>query len=174
MSSIPKWISRQFDFSFPAENFPYVLERLYGTAARIGELAAGLPESVLRAPGPGNAWSILEHVGHLADLDELHDGRIDDYLSGKEVLRAADMENRKTYAAGHNNRKLADLLGEFRSARSHFIVRLKTVDPRLTALHPRLNKPMRVVDMALFVAEHDDHHLALMRRLAESAPVAGQ
>jgi len=29
-----------------------------------------------------------------------------------------------------------------------------------TAHHPRLEKPMRVIDLAFFAAEHDDHHLA--------------
>ena len=29
-----------------------------------------------------------------------------------------------------------------------------------TALHPRLKQPMRTMDLFLFVAEHDDHHLA--------------
>jgi len=28
------------------------------------------------------------------------------------------------------------------------------------ALHPRLKTPMRTMDLFLFVAEHDDHHLA--------------
>ena len=32
--------------------------------------------------------------------------------------------------------------------------------------HPRLDRPMRAVDMAYFVAEHDDHHLAKMTELA--------
>ena len=42
----------------------------------------------------------------------------------------------------------------------------------VTALHPRLNQPMRVVDMAFFTAEHDDHHLARMTEL--SRPQAGR
>jgi len=29
-----------------------------------------------------------------------------------------------------------------------------------SALHPRLGTPLRLIDHALFVAEHDDHHLA--------------
>jgi hypothetical protein len=29
-----------------------------------------------------------------------------------------------------------------------------------SALHPRLKTPMRTMDLFLFVAEHDDHHLA--------------
>jgi hypothetical protein len=29
-----------------------------------------------------------------------------------------------------------------------------------SSLHPRLMKPMKIIDLAFFVAEHDDHHLA--------------
>jgi len=29
-----------------------------------------------------------------------------------------------------------------------------------SAFHPRLKKPMRIIDLAFFVAEHDDYHLA--------------
>ena len=38
-------------------------------------------------------------------------------------------------------------------------------DAARTALHPRLQKQMRLVDMCYFSAEHDDHHLAMMRAL---------
>jgi hypothetical protein len=37
-----------------------------------------------------------------------------------------------------------------------------------SAVHPRLQQPMRLVDMLYFVAEHDDHHLARMTALARS------
>jgi hypothetical protein len=53
------------------------------------------------------------------------------------------------------------------------VKRLERYDEGLivrTSLHPRLEQPMRVIDHALFVAEHDDHHLAtitsLLRTLA--------
>jgi hypothetical protein len=36
-----------------------------------------------------------------------------------------------------------------------------------TALHPRLRQQMRVIDMAYFVAEHDDHHLATINELSK-------
>jgi len=39
-----------------------------------------------------------------------------------------------------------------------------------TALHPRLQQPMRVLDMAFFTAEHDDHHLARMTELSRRRP----
>ena len=85
-------------------------------------------------------------------------------------LRSADLENTATHRANHNDADIAELRREFRSAREAFVARLESV-PELaarTALHPRLEQPMRLIDLLYFTAEHDDHHLAqvsyLMRR----------
>jgi hypothetical protein len=37
---------------------------------------------------------------------------------------------------------------------------LTLADAERTAHHPRLDRPMRLVDMCYFAAQHDDHHLA--------------
>ena len=105
------------------------------------------------------------------DLDELHLGRIDDFLAGAATLRPADPQNRKTHDADHNRRDVKHLAQDFRRERRLFVERLEAIDPALlsrTALHPRLGQAMRVVDMAWFVAEHDDHHLARMTALVRS------
>lgn len=163
-----RWTDRKFDFTLPETLFPVVVERLRGTPARIEDKVRGLaPEILTRRDG--DAWSIQEHIGHLLDLDELHTGRLDDFLAGAEVLRPADRTNRKTWEAAHNDRPLEELLRGFRRERLAFVARLDAWDPELiaiTALHPRLRQPMRVLDMALFTAEHDDHHLARMTELA--------
>lgn len=165
-----RWTDRHFHFELPEELFPVVVERLRGTPARIEDKVRGLPPAVLTRRD-GAAWSLQEHIGHLLDLDELHTGRLDDYLAGAEVLRAADMANRKTWEADHNARPIADLLRDFRRERERFVARLDAWDSNLislTALHPRLNQPMRVIDMAFFTAEHDDHHLTKMTELARA------
>ncbi len=36
-----------------------------------------------------------------------------------------------------------------------------------SALHPRLKTPMRTIDLFLFVADHDDHHLARITELVK-------
>jgi hypothetical protein len=165
--SLP-WTDRHFTFNLPEELFPMVIERLRGTPARIEDKVRSLPTSLLTWRS-GEAWSIQEHIGHLLDLDELHAGRLDDFLAGAAELRAADMSNRKTHEAGHNGRPVDDLLRDFRRERESFVARLDAWDPALislTALHPRLRKPMRVIDMAFFTAEHDDHHLTRMTELA--------
>jgi hypothetical protein len=163
-----KWVERKFEFNLPVGVFPCVVERLRGTPARLEELVRALPARVL-ALRVGEAWSIQEQVGHLLDLDELHEGRLEDYEQRLEVLRPADMSNRKTYEADHNAAQVEDLLARFRAARLGFVRRLEELDEDAvarTALHPRLQKQMRVIDMALFVAEHDDHHLASINELS--------
>ncbi len=163
-----RWVDRKFDFTLPETLFPLVVERLRGTPARIEDKVRSLPPVILTRRD-GDAWSIQEHIGHLLDLDELHAGRLDDLLAGSEDVRPADMTNRKTWEARHNERPIEDLLRDFRRERLAFVAHLDAWDPELislTALHPRLQQPMRVLDMALFTAEHDDHHLTRMTELA--------
>jgi len=163
-----RWADRKFEFTTPVEQFPDVLERLRGTPARVEEKIRGLSPAVLTRRD-GEAWSIQEHLGHLVDLDELHLGRVDDFLAGASALRPADPQNRKTHEADHNRRDVKHLAQDFRRERRRFVERLEGIEPAQlarTALHPRLGQPMRVVDMAWFVAEHDDHHLARMSALA--------
>jgi len=61
------------------------------------------------------------------------------------------------------------LLKTFRTVREQTVSRLDALaeaDVFCTALHPRLQQPMRLMDSFLFVAEHDDHHLARMTEMA--------
>jgi uncharacterized damage-inducible protein DinB len=164
------WIERQFDFTYPVGAFPFILERVRGTPARLEEMVRSFPPETLTVR-VGDAWSIQEHVGHLYDLDELHEGRLEDYDANLEVLRAADMTNKKTYDADHNKADIDELLARFRAARTRFVQRLDQMDEETvtrSALHPRLQKQMRIMDLALFVAEHDDHHLASIRHVART------
>src|SRR6185295_687549 len=122
-----RWTDRKFDLSLPESLFPVVVERLRGTPARIEDKVRSLPLEILTRRDD-DSWSIQEHIGHLLDLDELHTGRLDDFLAGAEVLRPADMTNRKTHEAGHNERPVADLLWDFRRERERFVARLDAWD----------------------------------------------
>ena len=119
----PNWFERVFDFSFPAQYFPYVVERVRGTPARMEELVASFDPAILTTR-IGEEWSIQEHAGHLITLDELHTGRLDDFDEGMQTLRAADVTNRKTYEANYNDRPIGDILREFRAARHEFVQRI--------------------------------------------------
>jgi hypothetical protein len=165
-----KWIERGFNFDFPMGMFPVIFERLKGTPARIEEIIKNISEKNLEVQ-LNNGWSIKEHIGHLTDLEELHTGRVEDFNSGLKTLRPADMTNKKTYDANHNNISSEKLILNFRNTRKHFCNTLKNKNEEelgVSAIHPRLNKLIRLVDMAYFVAEHDDQHLAGMREIIDS------
>ncbi|HEX8071215.1 MAG TPA: DinB family protein [Pyrinomonadaceae bacterium] len=161
------WFAREFAFALPLELYPNVVERLRGTPARLEERLRGLPREVLTRRD-GERWAMQEHAGHLLDLEELEHARLGDYAAGRAVLTPADLQNRKTHEARHNERPLAELLAEFRAERLALVRRFEELGAEragLSALHPRLQQPMRVIDLAFFTAEHDDHHLAHITEL---------
>jgi hypothetical protein len=161
------WLKRTFTFDFPVEVFPGIVERLRGTPARIAELVRGVPHGMLINRAAGR-WSVNEHVGHLIDLDDLDHVRLNEYIAGADALSAADMTNQKTHEAGYNDVAINTLIDYFRERRLDLVNRLESLSDDIivrTALHPRLQRPLRLVDWTFFVAEHDDHHLARIREL---------
>src|SRR5215510_15239515 len=116
MAARIKWTDRTFDFNFPTGLYPEMIERLRGVPARLEEHCRDVPTEALIFQQDGR-WSIQENAGHLLDLESLVQQRIDEYLSGAQVLHAADMSNRKTYDAAHNNVPIVTILTSFRSTR---------------------------------------------------------
>lgn len=165
-----KWTDRRFNFDFPPGIYPEMIERIRGTPARLEDLLAGLSSETLTAQVDGR-WSMQENAGHLLDLESLVSQRIDEYLAGNAALHAADMSNRKTYDASHNDVPVDTILKAFRTARHEIVNRLESFDDEIftrSALHPRLNVPMRLVDMLFFQAEHDDYHLARISEIKKA------
>jgi hypothetical protein len=164
-----KWTERSFDFSFPTGLYPEMIERLRGVPARLDEHCRDVPAATLTFR-KDDRWSIQENAGHLLDLESLVQQRIDGYISGSQVLHAADMSNRKTYEASHNDVSIATILRTFRSERTKTVELLSQLDAEMfgrVALHPRLNLNMRLVDMLFFQAEHDDYHLTRIAELRQ-------
>lgn len=167
-----RWTDRRFNFDFPAGIYPEMIERVRGTPARLEDLVAGLTPETLTAQIDGR-WSMQENAGHLLDLESMVSQRVDEYLAGSATLHAADMSNRKTYDASHNDVPVDTILKAFRTARQEIVNRLESFDAEIferSALHPRLNVPMRLVDMLFFQAEHDDYHLARISELKKNLP----
>ena len=164
-----QWFQRSFDFTLPIDRFPSLLERLRGTPARLEERTHSLPlESLTRAHE--GRWSIQENIGHLVDLEPLWTRRAQQIFANEAELAATDLANRRTHEAGHNARAVDDILADFRRLRAQFVGLLRGANASVlarTALHPRLRTPMRLIDLAVFVADHDDHHLATITELAE-------
>jgi uncharacterized damage-inducible protein DinB len=162
-----KWIERTFNFGYHKGYLPFLIERLRCTAPRLQELLHGCADDEAAIPHNG-AWSIKQHIGHLCDLDRLHRGRVDDFMNGAPMLRAADMTNAATENSDHNSMPGIELLARFRAERAHFIEKVLQLDDLQLdrkAWHPRLQQKMNVPDMLFFIGEHDTHHLARVASL---------
>lgn len=139
-----------------------MIERMRGTPPRLEDLVKGIDAKLL-IKRDGDRWSIQENAGHLLNLESLVAGRLEEYIAGAPTLHAADMTNRKTHDANHNQVSIESILANFRQYRTALVARLDGFPPQMfgrVAHHPRLDKPMRLVDMLFFQAEHDDYHLA--------------
>jgi uncharacterized damage-inducible protein DinB len=166
------WFEREFPSGLPADLLPVVVERLRGTPARVADRLAGAPPSVL-VRRRGDSWSLQENVGHLLDLEPLWQQRVGDLALRRAELAAADLTNRRAHEADHNTAWLERLLAEFRRARGELVRQLEGFpesEAAFVARHQRLKVPMNVVDLAFFVAEHDDYHLARVSELLSAVP----
>ena len=167
MTDVLPWLEYRWSFEFPVGMFRAIVERLRGTPARLEEAVRGAaPDRLTRRREKG--WSAQEHAGHLASVEGLWHVRLGEYARGAASLTAADMENRATEESGWNDRPLAAILEEFRLARTATVRLLDDLDLEVAARvahHPRLDRPLRLVDLAFFAAEHDDHHLAAIHGL---------
>jgi uncharacterized damage-inducible protein DinB len=167
MSPLEPWFQRKFTFDLPLSRLPNILERLRGSPARIEERVRVLPAAALQARFDGK-WSIQENVGHLCDLEPLWIRRAEQVLAREPELAVADLTNRLTDDAHHNDAPLDHILKHLRALRLRFVSIMEGASGTAlenAARHPRLGTPMRLVDIAFFTAEHDDHHLARITEL---------
>ena len=163
------WFDRKFPPITDNGVFPCILERLEGTPARLRQKFAKITGNL--APVGAGKWSIKKEIGHLIDLEPLWFERALQIIGGQSNLAVADLTNRKTHDAGHDFEEIADLLARFEKEREKFLAVLRQIseaDLEKSAIHPRLGTPMKLIDLAFFVAEHDDHHLAQITFLGKN------
>lgn len=158
-----EWFERQFTFGLPAGMLPFYVERLQGTIGRIELKVKGLSEGLL-SEKLDDKWSIKQNIGHLAEVDEIANKRIEEIINGISPMSPAVFEPRGDY----NQRSVDDVIEYFRAKRNSNIARytvLSRAELEMASLHPRLKVSMTPVDLAWFDAEHDDHHLVRINEI---------
>lgn len=167
MAEITPWFQRSFPFPVSVELLPEVASRLRGAPDRLQAKVQRLDPELVKRKVQGK-WSIQEHVGHLLDIEPLWIARVEDYGSRATELTPTDLQNTKTDAANHNATSLPSLLQGYRDSRKRLLEAIgkANVSGAVCLPHPRLRTPMSLVDHLYFVAEHDDHHLAVIDALA--------
>ena len=163
-----KWFERQFPSIADNGLFPGILERLEGTPARLnGKFEKSQVNALVR---PEEGWSLHKEIGHLLDLEPLWFARAKQIMEGEQDLIPADLSNKKTHETDHDGRSAQDLISGFAAERAKLVALMRSASATAlenAARHPRLGTPMKLIDLAFFVAEHDDHHLASMTELLQ-------
>ena len=163
----PLWAQRKFSFVHPPWMLADFVERLRGTLPRLEALIDGLDDSRAQLQLEGK-WSIAQNIGHLSDVEELWQERLEDLKEGRKTYTPAVGSRFQELAKRHQERSVAETLDELKARRTRLVDALAQASPELQAslaFHERLQVPMRLVDCAQFYAEHDDHHLIRIRRL---------
>src|SRR5688500_401690 len=108
----PDWFERKFQFGFSSGMLPFFIERLEGTIARLEKKVSGETDKVLSYQ-PDGKWSIKQHVGHLAEVDQIAIKRIDEMLMGVSPMTPAVFEPKQDY----NSQSVTKVLDYFISNR---------------------------------------------------------
>ena len=157
MSELVPWFERNLEFGKPKEMLPFYLERLEGTIARIEAKVKDVENAIL-SEKPQGKWSVKQQIGHLAEVDEVANKRLDEMVAGISPMSPAVFEPQD-----YNPWPVERVVSFFKETRLKNLQKYHSIaenDLLKSSIHPRLNVPMTPVDLAWFDAEHDDHHLA--------------
>ena len=161
-----EWFERKFEFGLPVGMLPFYIERLQGTITRMEAKVIGVSEDILSDKLDGK-WSVKQNIGHLAEVDEIAERRINEMITGVPTMSPAVFEPGKDY----NQQSVHEVLAYFLRNRTKNIERYNELDQddlEKSSLHPRLRLRMTPVDLAWFDAEHDDHHLVRINEIIKT------
>ncbi|MDN3725138.1 GNAT family N-acetyltransferase [Aequorivita sp. SDUM287046] len=157
----PKWFNRKFNFNISMEKFPELLGSMELIVLKFQKVIQGRFEEQLNFK-PNGKWSIKEHIGHLCILEPLWQKRFLEIKENKVKMSATDLNNQATNQSFFNQFSMEKLLSDFQEARANTIRIIESMseeDFQKSLYHPRLNQPMRIIDLMYFITEHDTHHL---------------
>jgi len=158
------WFERNLRFGYAPEMLPFFLERLEGTVTRLEQKIKEVDNKILTVR-LNDKWSVKENIGHLAEVDEVANKRIDEIISGVALMSPAVFEPQD-----YNPWPIEKVLDFFKKNRLSNVAKYKTlseVQLKKSSLHPRLKVQMTPVDLAWFDAEHDDHHLVKINEILQ-------
>lgn len=160
------WFERNLKFGYPKEMLPFFLERLEGSIVRLQAKVKGIDDTILSRK-PNDKWSVKQNIGHLAEVDEIANKRLDEMAAGISPMSPAVFEPRD-----YNPWPIEKVIELFKTNRLKNLKKyqsLAEIDLLKSSLHPRLKVMMTPVDLAWFDAEHDDHHFVAINNILKQS-----
>src|SRR5438128_11754501 len=128
---------------------------------KIAAAVSGLSDKALRYKPAPNRWSILEILGHLADIEIVYGYRMRQILADKKPVIAPIDQDDWARNLGYMEAAPAELVAVYglnRHANVQLLRRLKLTDLEKSAFHPELNRNVTVAEMVERMAGHGSNH----------------
>jgi DinB superfamily len=148
------------------------LEAAEKSPKQIAAAVSGLSEKVLRYKPAPDRWSILEILGHLADMEIVLAYRMRQMLADEKPVIAPLDQDAWARNLGYMETPVAELVALYGLNRHHnlrLLHRLKLSDLEKSAFHPEMNRNMDVAEIVERIAVHGSNHLAQIERLKKDA-----
>ena len=148
------------------------LEAAEKSPKEIAAAVSGLPPQVLRYKPSPDKWSILEILGHLADIEIVYAYRLRQMLADKKPVIAPMDQDEWAKNLGYMDTPAPELVALYGLNRHHnlrLLRRLKPADLEKSAFHPEYQEIVTVATLVEKMAGHGTNHLQQIERLKREA-----
>jgi len=148
------------------------LEEAEKSPKQIAAAVSGLPDKVLRYKPAPDKWSILEILGHLADVETIYAYRLRQMLADKNPVIAPLDQDAWARHLGYLEESPAELVAAYglnRHRTVQLLRRMKPGDLGRSAFHPEIKGSVTVAQLVERMAGHGSNHLAQIERLKKDA-----
>ncbi|HZQ22815.1 MAG TPA: DinB family protein [Terriglobales bacterium] len=145
-----------------------LLEAAEQSPREIAAAVSGLSDRMLRYKPAPEKWSILEILGHLADIEIVYAYRLRQMLADEKPVIAPMDQDAWARHLGYLESSPAELVALYGLNRHHtlrLLRRLRAGDLEKSAFHPERQGNVSVADVVQMMAGHGSNHLAQIERL---------
>ncbi len=131
---------------------------------------ASLDDATLRYKPAPDKWSILEILGHLADIEIVYGYRIRQIIADQEPTFAPIDQDDWARRLGYTEASPAELLALYKTNRRGNLRLLRRVTPDQLVqggFHPELKRNVTLAEWVERLAGHGPNHLGQIERLKE-------
>jgi uncharacterized damage-inducible protein DinB len=138
----------------------------------IAAAVSGLSPEVLRYKPAPDKWSILEILGHLADIEIFYAYRLRQMLADEKPVIAPMDQDAWAKHLGYMEMAAPELVALYGLNRHHtlrLLRRLKAADLEKSAFHPEHQANVTVARLVEMMSGHGANHLGQIERLKKEA-----
>jgi uncharacterized damage-inducible protein DinB len=139
---------------------------------QIAAAVSGLPDKTLRYKPSPDKWSILEILGHLADIEIVYAYRLRQMLADEEPVIAPMDQNAWARNLRYLEAAPAELVALYGLNRHHNLRLLRRLTPgdlEKAAFHPEHKREVTVAEVVQMMSGHGANHLEQIERLKKEA-----